>query len=169
MLLNRNYKLIIVLFVITSSLMFSQKKEAFRHSGQFYIEDSAYVFWTHYPNPFSPPTVIEPIDYDTVITSNCHSFTSFYCELSDTVSVVIENESHSIYFNTTVTTKYHPYFSYCIWSAGIKVSKDRLPEKYFFCSSEDNLKIFLVVNDRKKCYRKFEGSGRYYWIKPYAY
>jgi hypothetical protein len=163
--MKQNYKyLFLFIIAFSSSSLFSQKKEAFRLPGQFYIEDSSSVFWTHFPNPFSFPTIHEPVDYDTVVSSNCHSF-SFYCELSDTVLVVIRNESDSVYYQKNVITNYPPYFGFCLGSAGSKVIFDKLPEHKSFCYVDHNYKIFLVVNNREKCYKDFNFTNRYIWIE----
>lgn len=161
--------LIISLILMCSSSSFSQIKEVNRYPNQIYIEDSANVFWTHYPNPFSPPTIIEPIDYDTVKTLNCYSpstlLSTFYCDLSDTVLVAIQNESDSILYSAKVSSKSPPYFRYCVWVAGSLINHNELPNYYFQGSCKERLYIVLIVKGRKKCYKEIVISdNKYYWL-----
>ncbi len=157
--------LIISSILMCSSSIFSQLKEGNRYPNQIYIEDSASVFWTIYSNPFSPPTIIEPIDYDTAKTLDCYSSSTFYCELSDTVLVAFQNESDSIYYSKYIISKQPPYFTYCFWVAGSKINPNKLPEKYFHCSEGQKFKIVLIVNSRKKCFKEFRSSNKYIWIR----
>lgn len=153
-----------IIVIIVPLSFYAQANEKIRFPNQHYVEDSTTVFWTWYPNPFSPPTVIVPIDYDTVKSKNCISPT-FYCELSDTVLVAFQNESDSIYYNKYIVSKIPPYFKFCLWVAGSKTDYNELPEKYFYCKEGEKFRIFLIVGDRKKCYKEFENLNKYIWIE----
>jgi len=150
--------LIISLMLISSSSIYSQVKEINRYPNQIYIEDSTNIFWTQYPYPFSPPTIIEPIDFDTVKTLNCYSpstfLSTFYCDLSDTVLVAIQNESDSILYSAKVVSKSPPHFHYCVWVAGSLINHNELPIYYFQGSGKERLFISLIVKGRKKCFKR---------------
>ncbi|GMU97048.1 MAG: hypothetical protein AMXMBFR50_25630 [Ignavibacterium album] len=158
---SRNLKLFIsFLFIGYSSTILSQIKQEHRHPEQFYIEDSAKVYWTAYPNPFCPPTITEK-------TKGLFcGFDTFYCELSDSVLVAIKNEKDSIVYSEYIFSKRPPYFSYCVWVAGSEIDKNELPDSYYHFEEKQNIKIVLIVDGKEKCYRKGVISDkRYYWFK----
>ena len=158
--LLRNLGLSLVIFIFSSLSVSSQPKEKIRFPFQHYVEDSARVFWTWYPNPFSPSS-----NTNTTKILSCYEFT-FYCDLSDTVLIAIQNESDSILYNWKVTSKTSPYFSPCFWIAGSQFDYNQLPENYYHSNGIDKVYIGLIVNGRKKCFKDLGIiNDIYYWLK----
>jgi hypothetical protein len=148
--------IILILYPIT---VFTQSKKEIRFPHQHYIEDSTDVFWTWYPNPFSPPTIT-----DSTKRLFCGQY-SFYCDISDTVLIAFQNEVDSIVYSVKIIAKVPQYFSFCTWIAGSLFTPKELPKFYFRGKGADMLKLVLIVDGRKKCYTKFSISDkRYYWI-----
>ena len=140
-------------------IILSQVKKDNRLREQVYIEDSSKVFWTDYPNPFSPPTITEKSK------GLFCCLATFYCELSDSVLVAVKNENDSIFYSQYISTKLPPYFSYCIWIAGMEIDNNELPKPYFYFDEKQNIKITLIVDGREKCYREgVVNDKRYYWL-----
>ncbi|MEJ2614418.1 MAG: hypothetical protein P8Z35_05645 [Ignavibacteriaceae bacterium] len=149
----------LVLFIICSIFIFPQTNDKNRSPNQKYIDDSTNVFWTIYPNPFSPPLIT-----DTSKGLFCGEY-GFYCALSDTVFVAFQNQRDSIVYSKEVISR-SPDFSFCLWIAGSQINHKELPKKYFQCDGKEKIKLFLIINGSKKCYREiYILNKRYYWIR----
>ncbi len=147
--------------IVNSSLIFSQIREEYRHQNQFYIQDSANVYWTHIGNPFSPPTIINEKMKGLFCGSN-----TFYCDLSDSVLVAIKNEKDSILYSQYVYTKNPPNFHFCTWIAGSQIDRNELPKSYYQFDDIQKIKIVLMIDGNDKCYQKWTiKDKRYYWIQ----
>jgi hypothetical protein len=134
----------ILSILLSSTIVFCQGNQDHRAPGQTYIEDSTHIFWTQYPNPFSPPTIL-----DATKGMICGSLT-FYCDLSDTVAVSIVGENDSVLTVTRKVTFRPPGFHLCYWLAGAKIDPDRVPKQHFRALLDSRLNILLSVNGRKK-------------------
>ncbi len=155
--------LVVVLLVIES--VQSQVPAQNRFPYQRFFEDSTHVFWTWYPNPFSPPTVA-----NTKKGQICGGLT-FYCDLSDTVLVAFVSKSDSILYEAPLTSTNPPYFSLCYWIGGPRVSLELLPSKYFRSDFNEKIKLLLVVRGRWKSLRGIGitvQNGWYYWIDEHV-
>lgn len=135
-----------------------------RYRFQTYFNDSSHVFWTSYPNPFSPPTV-----RDTGKGLICGNLT-FYCDLSDSVEVALVAEDDSIVYQTIVKSQTPPYFSLCYWVAGEKAQIRSMPSRYYKSGKDGRLKALLIVNGKKKSMHEIGipvRNNRYYWIETH--
>ncbi len=156
----RNTILSFIIFVFSFLSILSQTKEKIRYPHQHYIEDSTNVFWTWYPNPFSPVNIT-----DTSKLLSCYEYT-FYCDLSDTVLFAFQNKSDSILYSWKVTSKTYPYFTPCFWIAGSQFDHRQLPADYYHSNSAENVFISLIVNGRKKCFKEIgTANDFYYWLR----
>jgi hypothetical protein len=125
----------------------AQVKPENRYPSQIYFEDSLRVFWTWYPNPFSPST-------SNQIYRSYGQFT-FYCDLSDTVIVAfVESKSDSIVYKTIVKTANGPHFALCYWTAKPEIDPSILPLHHFRSESDQELRLLLIVQDRSKARRE---------------
>ena len=127
---------------------YGQGKPENRYPLQSYIEDSAHVFWTWYPNPFSPPSI-----RDTGKGMICGGL-SFYCDLSETVTVAFLKEKDSVVYEATIRLLQPPHFSLCYWLAGPQVDLHRLPSYYMRSDSSQEYRLLLLVHGRGKCVRE---------------
>jgi len=133
-----------------------------RDPNQKYFDDTTHIFWTSYPNPFSPPTV-----RDTGKGLVCGNLT-FYCDLSDSVEVAFVTEDDSIVYQTTVTSQMPPYFSLSHWVAGEKVRIQSIPSHYYKSSKDGHIKALLILDGQKKSIQEIGISvknGRHYWLE----
>jgi hypothetical protein len=159
---------ILLLLLCTLSLVersHAQVKPENRYPFQSYCEDSAHVFWTWYPNPFSPPTI-----NDTSKGMICGGLT-FYCDLSDTVTIALLNTNDSVVYEAPVRLSSPPHFSLCYWLAGPKVDIQGLPSHYFRSDSQQKYRLLLVVHGRRKCvteYGIFLPANWYCWIDDFT-
>ena len=149
----------ILVFFIYCMAIFSQPNAINIYPYQHFIEDSTNVFWTFYPNPFSPPNIT-----DTSKGLMCGQYT-FYCSISDTVLLAFQNEKDSIVYTKEL---YSPSsdFGICLWIAGPKINQNELPKEYFQSNEKEKIKLILIVNGHKKCYREmYTVNRKYYWIR----
>ncbi len=139
---------------------FMQIPEKNRYPKQYYFEDSTRVFWTWYPNPFSPPTITDKSKGRLI----CGDL-SFYCDLSDTIIVALVQNADSIVYSAPIISSIPSYFSLCYWMAGPNINLEELPDKFFQSNTNEALKLMLIVNDRKKCIRNgdFRLQKNWYW------
>lgn len=148
---------ILLSFIAVSQIQSSPN----RYPNQVCFEDSLDVFWTYYPNPFSPPTV-----KDTGVGFINLGLT-YYCDLSDSVEVALIGSNDSIVYSAIIISPKSPHFDVAYWVAGPKVSKHSLPANYFRGIRDENLKLLLIVDGRWKS-RRERGiqvkKGWYYWI-----
>jgi hypothetical protein len=133
-----------------------------RYPKQTTIEDSTHVFWTSYPNPFSPPTLKD--------TSKAliYGDLTFYCDLSDTAEVALVARNDSIVYSATVVAAKPPHFSIGYWVAGRNSDQRSLPASHFTSSVDDHLKVLLIVHGRRKVLRDVGipvKKGMHYWIE----
>ena len=145
---------------------YGQVKSECIYPYQFYFEDSVHVFWTRYPNPFSPPGVSE-----TSKGLMCGDW-SFYCDLSDTVTVAFLGEKDSIVYEATIQSRKPPYFGFCYWLAGPRIDPYNLPAQYIRGRSGEHFKLLLIVQGRKKCLREsrmYIPKDWYCWIDESRY
>ena len=143
----------------------AQVKPQNRYSAQRYWEDSVHVFWTWYPNPFSPPTL-----KDTSKGMMCGGLT-FYCDLSETVTVAFLTESDSLAYEASIVSRKPPYFDLCYWLAGPRIDPRHLPARKIRGRSRDQFKLLLTVRGRKKCVRHYGitvPKDWYCWIDDIA-
>ena len=151
-------KWLIILFV---GQVQTQVRGVPRFPYQPHFEDSAHVFFTAYPNPFSPPTV-----RDTGKGLICGGG-QFYCDLSESARIAFVDENDSTVYTTTVKSSTPPQFSFCYWLAGPRVRKELLPSKYIRSDVDMELKTLIIVRGRRKCLAEhgmFIQKGWYYWI-----
>jgi hypothetical protein len=152
--------LVTTLIFLVSSVQ-SQVQPQHRYPKQRHFEDSARVFWTSYPNPFSPPTV-----KDTT-KGLIYGDLTFYCDLSDSVEVAFVTKNDSIVHRATIRTAKPPYFSVGYWVAGENIRQASLPPSYFKPNRDEHLRLVLIVGGRWKTIRELGipvQRGRYYWI-----
>jgi hypothetical protein len=153
-------------FCIIVTDAFSQIKPDIRYPFQIYFEDSVHVFWTQYPNPFSPTTMV-PGRTENRKGSYCGDL-SFYCDLSDSVTVVALDQADSAVYSTQLKSKYSPNFSVCYWLAGSQISLTQLPHSYIRSNSLSIQKLMLVVSGRNKALRSYGiniPKGWYFWLQ----
>jgi hypothetical protein len=154
-----------MLSLATTLFCQNQYPQDYRTPNQICIEDSTRIFWTNYPNPFSPPTI-----KDTTQGMICGGFT-FYCDLSDTVEVSLIGENDSVLTTTRIITHKPPNYSFCYWMAGSNVALTSIPTEHFKATSNSQLNVLLSVNGRKKNIRLkviYIPKGLYCWINDYA-
>jgi hypothetical protein len=120
-----------------------------RYPLQTFLEDSGHVFWTSYPNPFSPPTITE------TTMGMVYSGFSFYCDLSDTVTVGLLGERDSILYAADMISVGSPHFMLAYCFAGSRFPVDQLPHRYFRSGSGRQYKVLLSVRGRPKCIRAY--------------
>jgi len=123
-----------------------------RYLLQTFLEDSTRVFWTWYPNPFSPPTIAE------TTMGTVYSGFSFYCDLSDTVTVGLLGERDSILYAADMISSGSPHFTLAYCFAGARFPVDQLLGRYSKSQSDRQYKLLLSVRGRAKCVRE---SGVY--------
>ena len=158
--INKNFICYFVLVILLfSSFIFSQENKPWT-KGEIHIEDSTHIHWTHYPNLFSPPT----------ITSSSKGLycglLSFYCDLTDTVTVAIVNQTDSILYKEQVTSRIPPHFSLCFWLAGSEYDTKKLPENYYRPDENIQSKLVVYVKNRPKCSRNFSvKENQYFWLQ----
>jgi hypothetical protein len=150
--------------VVSLGISWSQEKEynGYRPTDQFYLEDSTRVFWTSYPNPFSPPTVL-----DSTKGMLCGGLT-FFCNLSDTVEVALIGECDSILCVAKFVSNTPPWFSICWWRAGPRLERNQLPKTYFRGNADTKLGILLLIDGRRKNFRRdviHVSNGWYCWLE----
>jgi len=131
------------------------------YPGQTYYEDSGHVFWTWYPNPFSPPAVGD--------TGNgqIQGALTFCCDLSDSVDLAFVAENDSIVYHSMLVSRKPPHFSVVYWMAGPKVTSESLPYKSYTGDSDQQLKLLLSVKGRPKSVRPsgiYAPRGWHLWI-----
>lgn len=126
---------------IPGSLSETNKKIAYsRHPSQIYIEDSAKVYWTYYPDPFSAPTLSDRQRSETL---------SFECLIDEKIDIgFLDSETDSIIHKFTQPKKTKKYF--WIWFAKSTADTTDFPEEYFKSSSTHPFKLALTLNNRVK-------------------
>jgi hypothetical protein len=132
-----------------------------RHPFQKYIDDSAHVFWTYYPNPISPPTV-----GDTG-RGYIYSGLTFYCDLADTVDIQLLNEKDSVVCYASVVSKMPHTFLLYYSIAGQNADPQSIPLNHFKIDSFEKLKWAIVVNGKRKTLIDAHGvwrRGMYLWL-----
>ncbi len=134
--------LLLIVFPLSGRGQESQRN---RCPGQVYLEDSTHVFWTWYPNPFSPPGV-----RDTTTGLMCRDLT-FFCDLTDSVQVAMVEGDRDIVNEATVTSNIAHDFSVCYWVAGPHTKQSLLPPDCFKRENKIPLSMLLIVKGRKKC------------------
>lgn len=157
--------LYLLIVLICCSNCWAQKyqipSDPYRLQGQKYLEDSAHVYWTSYPNPFSPLVV-----RDTEKGDICGDYT-FFCDLSDTIGIAFVTNNDSIVYQAKIFSPTEHNFFLCYWMAGPKIQARSLPPTYFRALSDDRLSVLLIVGGREKNIREGALSvtkGWYYWI-----
>jgi hypothetical protein len=158
-------KLIILIsllaFLVPKALPQSRGDEKARWPGQLYIEDSVHVFWVQYPNPFSGPTVTDS-------TQGCFQGDhSFYCDLAETVEVLLVNEKDSVVSVASTASPHPPRFSVSICVAGKKVRHDSVPERAFRAPRDSRLSVVLSVRGHRKVIHPWPITvlkGHYCWV-----
>lgn len=115
-----------------------------RRPGQVHYEDSLHVFRSHWPNPFSPPTLAE--SSKGCITGE-HAF---YSDISDTVDVLLVDERDSVVYSYSDASQRPPHFSVSYCLAGSQVSQQAVPEAAFRPLKDSNLWVVLSVDGRRK-------------------
>lgn len=159
---NYNYFLIIFILFISRNC-WSQPSEKNRYPNQIYFQDSTHVFWTWYPNPFSPPTI--SVNDSLRIVRSSHY--SWYCDISDTCTFAIIGNEDSILYSAKVTSKYKPNFGCFLSTALPKYLPYKLPENYVKVDSSAYYNLSLIVNGKKQSTRKdgiYLNKDWYYWI-----
>lgn len=159
--MKKTISLLVVTLICFVSDVQSQVQSQHRYPKQKHFEDSTRVFWTSYPNPFSPPT--EKDSTKGLIYGDL----TFYCDLSDSVDVAFVTKNDSIVHRATIRSAKPPYFSVGYWVAGKNIRQASLPSSYFRPNKDDHLKLVLIVGNRWKSIREVGipvQRGRYYWI-----
>ena len=93
---------------------------------------------------------------------------SFYCDLSDTATVVAFDEKDSALYSIQLKSRIPPNFSLCYWLAGSQISPTQLPTHYIRGDSIRIDKLMLVVSGRKKALRNYQihvPRGWYFWLQ----
>jgi hypothetical protein len=156
------YIFVAVLLGLGVQSMSGQETKEHRRRYQVYFEDSTHVFWTSWPNPFSPPAVTR-----TTKGLMCGQVT-FYCDLTDSVQVaIVDGDTSDIVTEVTVTPDSGHDFSVCYWVAGPLFQQGQLPSNCFKRKTKYPLSWLLFVNGRKKCLTLGVGNlpqGWYCWI-----
>ena len=138
-----------ILFCILFQVLLPHSDEFYRLSeeksrSQFqkYIEDSANVFWTQYPDPFSPPT------YSYMWISPSYTF---FCDLPGIVQVGLLNRSDSLLSAFTLPT--HQTCSYSFRLTGSKkwpLQPRGRTEYTTFAIADKVARFCIIVNYRRK-------------------
>jgi hypothetical protein len=139
----------------------ADEKSGNRYPMQTSVEDSSHVYWTWYPNPFSPPIIT-----DTTM-GVVNSGLTFYCDLSDTVTVALLGESDSVLYAAESISKRYPHFSLAFCYAGARFPAAKLPQRYFKSRSTEQYRLSLSVRGRVKCIRRvgvYVPEGWYCWL-----
>ena len=158
--------LILPIFCTIVTTAIAQTAAHNRFLSQTYFGDSSHVFWTWYPNPFSPATII-PGRTENRKVSYCGDL-SFYCDLSDSVTVVAYDQTDSAVYSIQVVSKIPPNFSLCYWLAGSQISPTQLPRSYVRGDSLSINKLMLVVSGKNKALRSYHvyvPEGWYFWMQ----
>jgi hypothetical protein len=162
--LNVKTLIAILSLMLISQSLFGQEiapqRQPSRYPFQSYIEDSTHVFWTSYPNPFSPPTVSDSG------MARIHGLT-FYCDISDTVTVSLLGGRGSVLYEASVESQGSPHFTMTYWPAGPRAPSHKLPAHFFRADSAATFGLLLSVGGHRKCSRQ-KGidllKGWYCWI-----
>jgi hypothetical protein len=150
--------IVIFTFIVTAQ---SQDMQKNRYPNQVYFEDSTHIFWTWYPNPFSPPTL-----KDTGKGLVYGDFT-FYCDFTDSVDVALVTKNDSVVHHAYLKTARPPYFFVGLWVAGPMVTEQSLPASYYKPNADEYLRPVLIVGGRWKSLRALGipvKRGWHYWI-----
>jgi hypothetical protein len=149
-----------ILFIIVSiETSMGQIKSEHRLPWQIYLEDSAHVFWTAYPNPFSSPTI-----RDTSV-GLMHTGLTFYSDLSDTVTIAFLGKNDSTIYSVNLTDG--PDYELAYYLAGPNYDTRKLPHQYLRADSTQMYKLLLIVNGRPKNIRGssvYIPRGCYCWV-----
>jgi hypothetical protein len=162
--LRANMKYILLVILLASSVQSVNAQDAKEHRRRFqiYYEDSTNVYWTSWPNPFSPPTVTR-----TTKGLIC-GYLTFFCDLTDSVQVaIVDGDTSDIVNEATATPDSGHDFSVCYWVAGPLFPRDQLPPDCFKRKDKYPLSVLLIVNGRQKCLTVGVGDlpqGWYCWI-----
>ena len=157
-----NMKLLSFTILMLSLVIVAQSQHHItpRAGNQTYFEDSAHVYFTLYPNPFHGvmPT-------KTTKVHDCYNSKSFYCDLSDSVTVALVDRKDSTVYSAMLKSTKPPFFGFCFWVAGPQFNKALLPSSYFVSNSDTILSLVLLVRDRRKCQTTYRFvKNLYYWI-----
>jgi hypothetical protein len=132
-----------------------------RYPFQTFVEDSSHVYWTWYPNPFSPPTVT------TTTAGVIQSGLTLYCDLCDTVSVALLGDRDSVIYSSRMITLTPPHFDVAFTYAGPRYADSLLPARYFRSQHDGDYKVAISVKGRRKCVREqgiFMRKDWYCWL-----
>jgi hypothetical protein len=162
--MNSRLFLWIVMVVAVMGRFYGQVNQDTILPSQTYIEDSTHVYWTWYPNPFSPPTVLNP---DTSIWG-LYTLYTFYCDLPDSISVALIDSNRNIVYSTNSGPMERSNYGVAPMLAGPHVRSAKLPAQYFQEKNGGSYDLMILVSGRPKTIRGVADirieKGQYFWM-----
>ncbi len=122
---------------------FCQMAEKARSEFQTYLQDSATVFWTQYPDPFSHPTYRDRRVLSQAI--------SFHCELPGIIEVgFFDARNDSTIHQFRIHSSGKADHTFWVWCASPSADPSTIPEDRFLSISPMPLELVLIVDGKKK-------------------